>query len=66
MNVSVNNILIHEFQLLADRLNSPKGFMKFVNIISEAFSLRLTVLLQMAGVNKALRRKQGETNVQRI
>ena len=63
MNVSVNKILIDEFQLLADRLNSPKGFMKFVNIISEAFSLRLTVLLQMAGVNKALRRKQGKKSL---
>lgn len=53
-------VLLDDFRLVSNRLNSPAGFMKLVNIISERFSLELTVLLQKLGANKPLRKKHGD------
>jgi len=46
--------VIDEFQWLSARLNSPAGLMRLVNLTSEAFSLRLTIVLQQLGVNRNL------------
>jgi len=57
MNQEKSSSEIVEFQKLSEKLSSPDGLMKLVNVISEAFSLNLTIVLQMIGINRNLSRR---------
>lgn len=54
MKAPEEDTIVREFATLCKKLNSPSGWRKWLNIVSESFALKATEVLQWFGINRKL------------
>jgi len=63
MKANQIDTIVREFIALSEILNSPSGWRKWINIVSESFALKATEVLQWIGINRKLADKYSGTKL---